>query len=69
MVTKVQREKFLELDCRLSPENLCCDGEISHTEVRRRYATIKREWKTLEKECGERVSQDRVESWYMKEIV
>jgi len=25
------------IDCKLSPENLSCDGELSRTEVNRRY--------------------------------
>jgi hypothetical protein len=49
--------KFENLSCRLSPENLCCDGEISRTEVKYRLAAIKREWKALEKIAGRKVSE------------
>jgi hypothetical protein len=29
-----------EIDCCLSPENLTCDGELSRTEVNRRYREL-----------------------------
>jgi hypothetical protein len=28
------------IDCKLSPENLSCDGELSRTEVNRRYRAL-----------------------------
>jgi hypothetical protein len=28
------------IDCALSPENLSCDGELSRTEVNRRYKSL-----------------------------
>lgn len=32
------RQRIAEMiDCKLSPENLSCDGELSRTEVNRRY--------------------------------
>lgn len=37
------RQKIAELiDSRLSPENLSCDGELSRTEVNRRYRQLTR---------------------------
>jgi hypothetical protein len=53
--------KFDALTCRLSPENLCCDGEISRAQVRQRHAAIMREWKALEKQFGGPVSQEEIE--------
>jgi len=53
-------DDFDGLSCRLSPENLCCDGEISRTQVNARLAQIKREWKILEKEIGHKVTEDEV---------
>ena len=44
--------RFDALCCRLSPENLCCDGECSRAETARRLAQIRREWKALEKQAG-----------------
>jgi len=48
-------KKFAGLACRLSPENLCCDGEISRAEVNKRRRKIDREWINLEKEFGQMV--------------
>ena len=31
------RELKESVDCKLSPENLCCDGELSRAEVDRKY--------------------------------
>ena len=28
------------IDCKLSPENLSCDGELSRTEVNRRFRAL-----------------------------
>ena len=42
-------EAFSALECRLSPENLACDGECSRTETQRRYRQCMKEWKALEK--------------------
>jgi hypothetical protein len=51
-------DNFNSLACRLSPENLCCDGELSKTQVQKRFAQIKKEWKALEKEIGHTVTED-----------
>ncbi len=48
---------FKNLSCRLSPENLHCDGEISRAQAKARYNQIKREWKALEKNAGRKVSE------------
>ena len=35
------RQRIAEaIDCELSPENLTCDGELSHTEVQARYKQL-----------------------------
>jgi hypothetical protein len=37
------RQKIADkIDCQLSPENLSCDGELSRTEVNRRYNFLSR---------------------------
>jgi hypothetical protein len=37
------RQRIAEsIDCRLSPENLTCDGELSRAEVQRRYKNLTR---------------------------
>lgn len=51
---------FLRLACRLSPENLSCDGECSRSEVQRRYAAISREWAAAEKMFGAAVTENDV---------
>ena len=61
-------EKFDALTCRLSPENLACDGEISQAEVGRRFRQIRKEWKALEKESGRSVSQDEIETESFRRI-
>ena len=35
------------IDCRLSPENLCCDGELPRAQVRARYAALTKVAKEL----------------------
>jgi hypothetical protein len=57
-LTEEIKKEFISLECRLSPENLCCDGEISRTEVNRRRAQINREWRALERRIGRRVEQE-----------
>ena len=59
---KILMQKFQALCNRLSPENLCCDGEISKSQVARRLADIKREWKVLERQAGRKVSQEEIEN-------
>lgn len=54
------KRAFLNLACRLSPENLACDGEISAREVGKRRRAIQREWAALEKRAGRKVSEGEV---------
>jgi len=37
------------IDCKLSPENLTCDGELSRTEVNRRYRALTAAARDLQK--------------------
>lgn len=48
---------FSDLSCRLSPENLHCDGEITRAQAQRRYNQIMKEWKALEKKAGRKVAE------------
>jgi hypothetical protein len=57
------KKAFLDLACRISPENLSCDGELSQTQVRARLSQIQREWKALEKQIKMKVSEDMVWDW------
>jgi hypothetical protein len=59
-VTKTQREQFLDLACKLSPENLCCDGEASPAYVKQQYRKLTAQWKRLEKEVGRKVTENEI---------
>ena len=56
-------EKFLDLACALSPENISCDGELSRTAISARYNSYMKQWASLEKILGKSVSEDDVWSW------
>ena len=66
-LTKEQQAKFLDLSCRLSPEHLFCDGEISGAQARRKEQHLLQMWRTLEKKVGRKVSQDEVWKRYIDE--
>lgn len=40
------------VECALSPENLHCDGEISHSAAAAKGRKLKAQWKELVKELG-----------------
>jgi len=65
-MTDNQKQKLEALVNRLSPENLCCDGEISKTQVNKRYRKIMQEWREIEKEVGRKISEDEVETWLIQ---
>ena len=65
-MTEEMYQKFEELSCDLSPENLCCDGECSRAETNRRYKAIIKEWHKLEKTLGRNVSEDEIFKEQMK---
>lgn len=48
------------IECRLSPENLTCDGMLSRTEVRRRYSKLNSEKKALIAELGREPTFDEL---------
>jgi hypothetical protein len=54
--------EFQNLACRLSPENLTCDGECSQAESNRKYRTLTNRWKELEKQVGRKVSENELYS-------
>jgi hypothetical protein len=49
------KEAFLSLENELSPENLCCDGEISHSQAMAKKAKIMKLWTALEGYIGQKV--------------
>ena len=54
------QEKFLDLACQRSPENLTCDGEASADEVAAASVRIDLEWKALETRAGRQVTENEV---------
>jgi len=61
------KDKFFKLVGELSPENLTCDGELSDSQVAKKYKALKREWVILEKQVGRVVSEDEVWNWYIED--
>ncbi len=55
-------ERFDALCCRLSPENVCGDGEYPRAYVRKLHSAIMREWAALEREAGRKVTQEEIET-------
>ena len=56
-------EKFVDLACRLSPENLSCDGEAPRSYINRKLRQIKQEWRELEMKLGKSMSETEVWNW------
>lgn len=44
--------RLASIECALSPENLCCDGELPRSEVNRRFRKLNTEKVKLEKQLG-----------------
>ena len=65
-MTKELQQQFLRLACHLSPENVSCDGELSHAEVDKRYKQLNAEWAVLEQKAGRKVDEDEVWKWFRK---
>ena len=60
MIQPKELEEFSELLCRLSPENLHCDGEISVSEANRKYKKLMNQWRNLEKKLGREYSEGEI---------
>lgn len=67
MITDQLKDAFKDLACRLSPENLACDGEISRAETARRLRQCVLEWRALEAQAGRKVLGDEVFNWEMEQ--
>lgn len=63
-LTPELKKKFLDLACRLSPENLHEDGEITQAQANRKYHQIMKEWRELEKQAGRKVSENDAFGFY-----
>lgn len=57
------KAKFSDLACALSPENLCCDGELPPAQVRIKERRLLKEWAALEKLVGRKVTENEVWGW------
>lgn len=53
-------EQFDHLACELSPENLCCDGELRGRALTAKKAKLDAQWKALEKKLGRTVTEEEV---------
>ena len=62
-VTDEIKEKILELLCRMSPENITCDGELNKTQVTQRMQMIRKDWRAVEKEAGRKISLEEANQW------
>jgi len=59
-LTDTQQEAFLSLASSLEPEALYSDGEVSQAVARQRAIKLHRQWATLERQVGRKVTQDEV---------
>lgn len=66
ILTNEIKNQFIDLYCRLSPENLSMDGELTRTATTKRYNKLMAEWKLREKQIKFKVTDAHVENW-MKE--
>jgi len=65
-MTKEARIKFFDLAGHLSPEDLHCDGEISHAQAMAKEKKLLKTWHDLEKEVNEKITEDEIWDWYLK---
>lgn len=60
VIEKRYLAQFKDLYMRLEPENLTCDGELSKSEVARKYKKLRKDWKRLERQVGRIVTDEEV---------
>lgn len=53
-------EEFADVAAAMSPENLSCDGELSHSATVVRYRNLQRKWKSLELRAGRKVTEEEI---------
>jgi hypothetical protein len=63
MLTKDIKNRFAILAGQLSPENISCDGMLSRAKIAARRKQIMKEWASLEKQAGVKVTEDQVWQW------
>lgn len=57
------KKLFQRLASALSPENLCCDGELPRSEVAKKARILNKAWADLEKIMGRKVSESETWGW------
>lgn len=57
------KAKFLRLASELSPENLCCDGELRGRALQAKANRLHAEWRALEREAGRSVDEGETWAW------
>jgi hypothetical protein len=62
-------DSFFRVSMAMEPENLYCDGEVSHAEAMRKLKSLQRTWANLEKQIGRRVTENEVYQWWDKRSV
>jgi len=62
-LTIQMKARLLQLANDLSPENLHCDGEISHADAMRRKRAIMKEWAQIEHVAGRKISETQACQW------
>lgn len=60
------KRRFSDLAGELSPENLCCDGELPHSQVIIKERRLRKEWADLEQKVGRKVTENEVWDWIIK---
>ena len=56
-------EEFARIANRMSPENLCGDGELSRAQANVRARALTAQWTALERKAGRKVSMEEVEGF------
>ncbi len=52
------KAKLLEIATAMSPENLTCDGELSSSEVERKFRKLEGQWAKIVKQYDVKISYD-----------
>jgi hypothetical protein len=60
------KDQFSRLASELSPENLCCDGELRGARLKAKKNRLVKEWQALEKKAGVKVTEEDTFKWWME---
>jgi len=59
--------EFASLSNQLSPENLSCDGELTHAQIRAKGKKLWARWNELEQEIGRPMTEYEVDTWSLSQ--